>query len=73
MITYKQLDAMEAMFEGTADWWCECSRHHSSEDYFCMCGMVKPNGRAHIPALIAEVRKLKRKLGRKRHGSESCE
>lgn len=67
MITYKQLDEMEAVFEGTSDWTCpQCYRPHSSEDYHCMCGIKKPTGRAYVPDLIKEVRKLKKKLNKAR-------
>lgn len=62
-MTYKELNAMEAVFEGTADWTCtECFRPHAPDDYHCMCGQIKPNGRKHIPALLKEVRALKKKL-----------
>lgn len=67
MITYKELDAMEAMFKGTADWTCtECFRPHTPNDYHCMCGQKKPNGREHIPTLILEVRSLKKDLNSQR-------
>lgn len=63
MLMYKQLDEMEAMFVGTADWVCSrCSTRHACSDYHCVCGEVKPDGREHIPALLAEVRRLKKGL-----------
>lgn len=71
-VTYKELDAMEAMFEGTADWTCtECFRPHAPSDYHCMCGQIKPNGREHILTLIEEVRTLKKNRDKNEHANIS--
>ena len=67
MITYWQLDDIEAMFEGTADWTCsQCFTCHAPSAYHGGCGQINPDGREHIPALLAEVRSLKRKLHSRR-------